>query len=402
MKGARGGFWPLRDLPVVVWLAGVVVVAVLHGSVPAPRWLLIHLLFLGAATHSIVVWSRHFTEALLHTPAGDRRVQSARLLLLNAGVALVLAGVVSAHEPVVIAGAAAVAVAVLWHGSAIVAAIRRALPGRFRSAVRYYVAAAAFLPVGATLGTLLAHGLPGTMQDRTVLAHATLNVLGWIGLPVVGTLVTLWPTMLRTRIAEGAERAARRALPVLVAAIVVAAGGALLGWRPVAALGLALYVVGLGLVAPAFVLTARNKPPTSFPTWSVAAGIVWLVGCLVTTAVLVGTAPTWAAAGSRLDATAPLLAVGFGAQVLLGALSYLIPTALGGGALPVRAATAVFERAGALRLSVVNAGLLVCTLPVPGAVHTACAWLVLAGFAAFLPLLFLAIPAARRARTAPA
>jgi len=208
--------------------------------------------------------------------------------------------------------------------------------------------------------------------------------------------------MLRTRIAEGAERSARRALPWLVAAITVAAGGALLGQQIVAAVGLAGFVAALGLVGPAFVGTARQRPPSSFPTWSVAAGVTWLVGCLLATAVLVGTAPTWAAAGARLDGMTPYLAAGFGAQVLLGALSYLIPMAVGGGAIPVRAANAVLDRGGALRIALVNAGLVVCALPVPSLVRVGSSALVLVGFAAFLPLLITSLRAARRARAATA
>ena len=38
------GFWPLRDLPVVGCLVGVVVVALVHPWLPAAEWLLLHLL----------------------------------------------------------------------------------------------------------------------------------------------------------------------------------------------------------------------------------------------------------------------------------------------------------------------------------------------------------------------
>jgi hypothetical protein len=47
------------------------------------------------------------------------------------------------------------------------------------------------------------------------LAHAHLNVLGWVGLAVVGTQFTLWPTVLRTRMVPGVERAVRWSLPPL-------------------------------------------------------------------------------------------------------------------------------------------------------------------------------------------
>lgn len=62
------GFWPMPDLPVVGWLLATLLVALVHPFVPAPRWLLIHLVLLGAATHSILVWSRYSADALLHTP----------------------------------------------------------------------------------------------------------------------------------------------------------------------------------------------------------------------------------------------------------------------------------------------------------------------------------------------
>ncbi|MGZ4592812.1 MAG: hypothetical protein ACXV3C_03025 [Actinomycetes bacterium] len=398
----RGGFWLLRDIPAVLWLLAVVVVALAQPLVPAPRWLMIHLLLLGAVTHSILVWSKHFADALLHTAPspGDRRAQSTRLLLLNAGVVLVLVGVPSGAWPVTVVGAGGVAGAVAWHGATLVLQMRRALPARFGATVRYYVAATALLPVGALLGATLARGLDDPLQARVMVAHAAVNLLGWMGLTIVGTLVTLWPTMLRTRIAEGSERAASRALPVLVLAIVVSAAGALAGALPVVSLGLLGYLAGLGMVTRPFVVAARNKPPSSYPTWSVLAGLLWLVGCLATLAVGIATASSWDAADERVSWLTPALAAGFGAQVLLGALSYLVPMALGGGPRAVRAGTTALDRGGALRITLVNAGLLVCMLPVAGLMRGLSSALVLGGLAAFIPLLFLAIRASRKARAA--
>src|SRR5690625_3204975 len=93
--------------------------------------------------------------------------------------------------------------------------LRSALPGRFRISVRYYIVAAAFLPIGALFGVLLARGLPGDWHGKLLVAHTMINLLGWVGLAILGTLVTLWPTMLRTKMADGAERASIRALPIL-------------------------------------------------------------------------------------------------------------------------------------------------------------------------------------------
>lgn len=397
---AARGFWPLRDIPVVLWLVAAIVVALAHPVMPAPRWLLIHLVLLGAVTHSILVWSRHFADALLHTPAqpGDRRLQSIRLFMLNAGVLAALAGVVTENWPVTVAGATAVGTAVVWHGASLVVGLRRALPSRFGATVHYYVASAALLPFGLVLGSLLARGQGNPTHEQVMVAHVSINVLGWMGVTAVGTLLTLWPTMLRTRVPAGAERAARDALPVLVGAVVVIAGTAVLGALPLVAVGLAGYLTGLALVGRPFVAAARVRPPTSYPTWSVLAGLLWLVGVLVFLIPAFATAPSWAVAGDRFTAVTPVLAAGFGAQLLLGALSYLVPVVLGGGPTPVRAANEVFARAGALRITLINSALLVGVLPVPPTVRALVSALALAGLTSFLPLMFLAMRASRRAR----
>lgn len=402
-RSSSRGFWPMRDLPVVVWLLATVVVALVHPFVPAPRWLLIHLTLLGAATHAILVWSRYFTDALLHSPpaANDRRDQNRRLVLLDVGVLLVLVGVLAAYWPLTLAGAVGVVGAVVWHGASLWARLRAALSPRFGGTVRFYVAAAALLPAGVTIGVLLARVQTDPWHDRLVVAHASVNVLGWIGLTVLGTLVTLWPTMLRTRIADGAERASARALPVLVASVLLTAGGALQGWLVLTTVGLAGYLAGVLVLGGPFVVAARRKPPSSFSSYSALAAGLWLVGCLVALVIAFGTAGSWAEAGRRFEWFTPFLAAGFAAQILLGALSYLVPVALGGGPARVGAATAVLDRAGLMRTTVVNLGLLACVLPVPSAVRVTCSVVVLVALASFLPLLVLAIRASRRGGRSP-
>src|SRR5665647_2252045 len=81
-------------------------------------------------------------------------------------------------------------------------------------------------------------------------------------------------------------------------------------------------------------------------------------------AVLVGS-PTWAVVTDRLGLLVVPLAAGFVAQVLLGAMSYLVPVVLGGGPAIVRGTQARLERGNALRVLLINAGLVVCVLPVP-------------------------------------
>jgi nitrite reductase (NO-forming) len=388
--GTRG-FWPIRDLPVLGWLLAAVVVALVHRWVPEARWLLLHLLLLGAAGHAILVWSRYFADTLLRGPATPRREQSIRLAMFDLGAVAVTVGVAFGGWLLVLAGATAVALAVLWH----VVSLARGLRGRFRSrfapTVHYYLAAGALLPVGASLGVWLARGLSDPLDARVRIAHAGINVLGWVGLTVLGTLVTLWPTMLRTRLPEGAERASRAALPVLVAGIGLVAAAAWIDQPRVVAVGLATYLAGALVLARPMVAAARAKPPAGFPTWSVGAGVLWLALMLSVVTVRVAIGGQWDDVSRALHDAAPYLAAGFVAQVLLGALSYLVPVVLGGGPAVVRAANGALDSAGALRVALANVGLLWCLLPVPSVVRVLASVLVLGALASFVPLLLRAV-----------
>ena len=396
----RRGRFPLRDRPGVVWLTLAVVVALLHPFVPAATWLLVHLVLLGAMTHSAMVWSTHFTQALLKTPESldTRPWQNRRILLMLVGATSVLAGVPSGVWPLTVAGAGVVSLAVAWHGAALWRRLRHALPGRFRITVRYYVAAAACVPVGASLGAWLARGLDDEWDGRVLVAHSMVMVLGWLGLTVTGTLVTLWPTMLRTRMDDRAERLARQSLLVLVGGVAVLAGGALAGVRLVALSGLVGYAAGLLWWGRALVAPARTAPPRRFATVSVSAALGWAVVALLLLGWRLATAPTWAAVADGYDTVAAVVAVGFAAQLLFGALSHLIPVVLGGGPSVVRAATAAFERWWVWRVVVVNSGLLLCLLPVPGTVRVTVSAVVLGALAVFIPLLLGAVRAAVAAR----
>ena len=394
--------WPLRDRPGLVWLGLAAALTLVHPFVPGSRWLLVHLVLLGALTHSAIVWSTHFTQALLKTPPDldDRTQQNRRIQLLLVGVSAVLVGVPTGWWPLTVVGATAVSAAVTWHGIQLWRRLRRALPGRFRITVRYYLAAAACVPVGAALGAWLARGLDDERHGAVLVAHSMVMVLGWIGLTVTGTLVTLWPTMLRTRMDDRAESLARQALPVLVSGLGLLATGAALGSRPVSLLGLLGYVAGLVWWGRALVAPARQAPPRAFATWSVTAALAWGAVALALVGWRLATSASWSALADGYGVVAAVVAVGFAAQLLFGALSHLIPTVVGGGPSVVRAAAAWFDRGSLWRVTVVNLGLLVCLLPTPSAVRVAVSALVLAALVAFLPLLVRAVRAAVVARRA--
>lgn len=403
------GFWVMRDLPTLVWLALLVVATLTHRMLPAASWLMLHLLFLGAMTHAILVWSQHFSFALTRSrqSARDRWQQNARLVAANVGIAVILIGVPLAVWPLTVAGVTLLSAAVVWHGVDLWRRMRGALPGRFTKTLRYYVASAAFLPLGAGLGAWLTG--PASPGGGVVLAHAITNVLGWMGLTVAGTVVTLWPTMLRTRAADSAARDAARALPVLAASVVVAALGAAFGLVPIVALGLAGYAAGLLIIGVALFAAARGATPKSFATLSVGAALVWWFTLIVI--LVVWSMSVWVAGGSVLggdiaqlrvaiDWAAPFLAAGFAAQVLLGALSYLVPVVLGGGPAAVRAGTTAFDAGGTLRIATANAALFVCALPVTSVMRVAASVIYLVAMASFLPLFLRALRQQKNAKRA--
>lgn len=170
---------PLRDLPLLVWFVAAVVVALIHRWVPEATWLMIHLVMLGALSHAVMVWSAHFTRAILKSreDEGTQRLEQARLALLAGGAALVLVGVPTTIWPLTLTGAALASSAVIWHGFQLWRQLRAALPGRFRITIRYYLAAAAALPVGAGFGAALARGLDERWHARLLVAHSLTMLL---------------------------------------------------------------------------------------------------------------------------------------------------------------------------------------------------------------------------------
>src|SRR5690606_32139826 len=175
--------------------------------------------------------------------------------------------------------------------------------------------AAAFLPVGAVLGVLLARGLPGDWHGKLLVAHTMINLLGWVGLAILGTLVTLCPTMLRTKMAAGAERASTRALPVLATGLTAVALSPLVDLAWLGVVGIAVYLVGTGIVYQPIIHAARVRPPHSFPTLSAAAALVWLPIALVTLGVKILT-DGWATLAQSYGVVTVMFLVGFALQML--------------------------------------------------------------------------------------
>ncbi|GAA1798754.1 multicopper oxidase domain-containing protein [Nostocoides veronense] len=401
-RPGRQGFWPWRDLPAVLWLVAVAAVTIVHPFLEHARWLMVHLVLLGALTHSAMVWSTHFSQALLKTgpDLDSRATQDRRAMLLFIGVAAVATGVVGEFWWIAVIGATAVACALLWHGWQLWRRLRAAMAPRFKITVRYYIASTLCVPIGATLGVLLARGYADDIHGRLLLAHTAVLVLGWIGLTVTGTLVTLWPTMLRSRMDDRAERLATTALPLFLASVTVIVAGALLGRMPLAAAGVLAWLCSALWWGRALWAPARRRPPREFASLSVLFALLWLVVLLVWVSIVLLRGSSWADLSVAHGRATAVLAAGFAPQLLLGALSYLVPVVLGGGPAAVRAATETMGRYAVLRLVLINGGLLLSLLPVPSVVRVLTTTLVLAAYVSFLPLMGLGLRGSLRARRA--
>jgi hypothetical protein len=285
---------------VMGYLLAAAVRVVVHSPGAAPDWLLVHLLLLGALTNAIVTWSSHFAIALLQQPQLPAAVPIVRLLVLNAAVVGVLVAVSEGSRAGTIGSAALLTLVVLAQLAALVRIGHAGRARRFAPTVRFYWFAAAALLLGVSAGVTMAVGdLPAAWYERVYLTHVHLNLFGWITLTVLGTLFTLWPTALRTRMVTGLERAATACLLCCAGGLALAVAGLLSWTRPLATVGLLLYCAGVLVFLDPFVRTARRRAPHGAATVLLAAGTGWLLAGLGYDVVALCRGPVRAGRGRR-------------------------------------------------------------------------------------------------------
>jgi nitrite reductase (NO-forming) len=236
---------------------------------------------------------------------------------------------------------------------------------------------------------LLAGGAPASTDAYRAmrLSHAHLNVLGWVGLAVVGTQFTLWPTVLRTRMVPGVGRAVRWSLATMVVGLAAITAGLLGQARVVALAGLAGYAAGLAVALGPFLRTLLRRRPHTAASWMLGAGLGWLAFSVVVDLVALAGSSQVVDLDQRIDRLVPAVAVGFAVQVLTGALTYLLPVVFGRGADGNRKLTGVLEAAWPLRVAAVNLGVVLLVTGSPGGWAASAGWrLAVVGLGAFVPL----------------
>ena len=363
-----------------MWMIAALVCAVIvlarPVTLPAAWWTTLHLVTLGVLTNGILQWSWYFARGILRLPPNDKRGArdaTRRSIAFNVVLVGLIAAMWTQWVPGVIAAAALIGAIVAWHGWALAMASRTALGSRFRIIIRYYVAAAALFVIGCAVAGVLTVATIGTnapswiadAHDNWALTHGLVMVAGWVGLSIAGTIVTLGPTVLRTKMEDDAATLAVRALPWLAGAVVVAAISVLSGW--VLGAGLALGVYGCALlvgIAVPLVRTVVRRGPREYPAWSMAAGVTWGGVGVVAFAVVIARAPDAAHAQAAVVDWIPVVGAASVAQIFVGALGYLLPVVVGGGPTPVRTGIATIETLGVARLTMRNAALIALAVTV--------------------------------------
>ncbi len=391
---------------VVVVVTGALATRVL----PQPLWTLVHVVALGVLTNGILQWSWYFARTLLHlSPRDPRGARTAeiRVLVFNATLVALFAAMWGGVAWLAATCAGIIGAVIGWHGLDLVLAGRGALSSRFAVVIRYYAAGAAFLVLGCSLAGFVAVAVVSThpadwlvrARDALTLAHALANVAGWVGLSVAGTLVTLGPTMLRTRLDPAAVARARRGLPWMCAGLllaVVAAGADLpLG----VGAGLLVYAVVLAVaVLVPLVRAGLARGPRSVAPWTLTAGAAWtLCGLAAVIIHAFGAADATVLRAADL-AWLPLLGGGGLAQIFVAALTYLMPVVIGGGPTVVRRGMAVLEVAWPVRVGIRNTALVLLALTAEAGAGPRTLWWVLVLACYAVDIVLFAVAGVRQGR----
>lgn len=392
--GPRGPVFLGANIVVLGWLAVAVTLLLAHNALAHPIWLPVHALLLGAASNAIVIWSGHFTTTLCRVPDPPRWHLVVKLALLNLAVIATLAGVVFNAETLTGIGGAGVAVVALAHGAELIAMKKSALSARFDYLVGFYLAAVAALLAGSAAGAAMAFGV-ARWYARLWTTHVHVMLYGWIGLTVVGTLFTLWPTTIREKITPRSFAMSRRALPTLTAALAVTTIGLLAGSWWLTAAGLLGYAAGVGL---SIVGLWPGRSFTGPAAWMLVGATTWLGIAVVVEVIRLIAARSVDVLPALVENTLlPLLAVGFVAQILLGALSQLLPILVANGPPVRKAVIGYLDQGWQVRVCAINAAVPLVAGPWRGALPLIGWVLAAVAVASFVLLaLRLALPVALR------
>jgi len=140
-----------------------------------------------------------------------------------------------------------------------------------------------------------------------------------------------------------------------------------------------------GFVASALTVLKDPRDRVTYPALSALFAVTWLIGGLTWSAVrLFG--------GAGEIPPLPLL-LGFAGQLLIGTMSYLMPTTMGGGPAAVKAGLRELNRGAYLRAGLFNASLLAWLVVGNSYARIVLSFVAFGVLVAFLPLMVRAVKA---------
>jgi nitrite reductase (NO-forming) len=289
---------------------------------PWGHWLALHLAFVGGVSQLVLGASQFFAGAFLATDPPPRAIVRAQLAAWNLGaIGLAVAVPLAAGAAIWIAVGLLVAALALW-ALAIATMWRRSLR-RSPWAVAWYCAGALFLGLGVIAGSLLAHGTPWTHGDLLG-AHMSLNLAGWFGGSIVGTLHTFFPSLTQTQLRR--PRLQSLAFVAWTAGVAALAIGYAWALDPVAIAGwLALCAGALLLLVNVAASLRGAARPLSLPARLVGAAQPFLLAALVVaTVAALDRGPSGALVGGTRATVGTLLVAGWIGLTVLGSLLHLL------------------------------------------------------------------------------
>ena len=309
------GFLVLGALLAAAWAAGA--------GDDDLRWTALHLLLLGGVSQLILGAGQFFSCAFLATTPPSPRMLAAQLACWNTGTPLVTAGHALAGSAALTgAGAALIAAGLVLFALGLRGMQQRSLQ-RARWALRWYYASAACLTAGTLIGAAMASAV-AWRHGSLLGAHLALNLGGWCGTAIVGTLHTFFPSLTGTPL-----RHARLQGPTFLAWV---AGVALLA-AGAAANVVALLVAGWLLVLTAAALLSINMLASvraaqaglsRVPRILAAAHVALAAGLLVALVATVRSGAMAPFTGDAQPVVAALLLGGWIASTVLASLVHLL------------------------------------------------------------------------------
>ena len=337
---------------------------------PSTAWLPIHFALAGGASTAISGVMPFFVAALSAGRPAPARLRASAVGLMAVGAGLVathgLAPTLSVGVPLSVVGGVLYLCGIVATAACVRTSARGGLMARRPIITAGYLLALANVGVGATLGTLVLLGWEPVASRLVAVrtAHAWTNLIGFVSLVILVTLLHFLPTVLGTRIVP--RRSASLAVLGVGLGAPVVVVGALSGVGVIAGGGALLTVGGVvGLAAEARAVRAARGRWTTDAGWhhmasvGLLAGVVWFsIGAGLASALmlghavgLVGDEGAW-----RSPLVAGPLAVGWVVQVLVASWTHLLPSIGPGGPVEHAVQRTLLGRGATPRLVALNLG----------------------------------------------